>query len=106
LPHDAQRGIRLYRLARVAMANGRLPSTLPERAVGEYGDGSPCALCGEPTPDSELRIVLVDASRQLALHPACRSAWRIAAAEPDAGRDVEAGQQARGRTVGGAPGRS
>jgi hypothetical protein len=70
----------LRAMARDAILNGRLPSTVPILMLGGPGCGAVCSLCGDPLPNEQMEIE-IEFVRQGAtaavfhLHPLCFAAW-------------------------------
>ena len=64
--------------ARELIREHALPGNAPARVWGGRGDGSPCALCGEVIPASELEYEIEsEAGTPLHLHFMCHAAWQL-----------------------------
>ena len=73
----------LRRLAREAVAAGRIPAAKPKGTWGGDGTGAPCAICGLPIPEVEIGFEVefsqdVDrGSGCCHLHSRCFAAWEF-----------------------------
>lgn len=69
----------LRQLARERIANGQLPSAVPERMWGGKGSGRSCSLCDAPIRDVELEVEerINDTIQTFHFHVLCQSLWQL-----------------------------
>ena len=72
----------LRQKARAAIRSGKLPPTRPDRRFGGPGNGTECAVCGEPVERHQMGFEIEFNRHGVApgldryhLHPRCYAAW-------------------------------
>jgi len=71
---------RLRKLAMDAVAQGQLPTALPRKMWGGFGDGQVCTVCGRPITSEEVEAEFEAGCHSYHLHMQCFAAWEVAAA--------------------------